>query len=89
MIDIVAIMCYKKSFFVPYEKRMNPENYIHHIINYDENGFNDFSAKQRLFADWMENFYFPWKANNYFKFEIKDKLSEAKDEEDLYFETYK
>ena len=73
MIDIVAIMSYKKPFFVAYDKRRNPEDYVHNLIEYDENGFNDFNAKQRIFADWLSRFYFPWKKNNYKRFQVKDK----------------
>ena len=83
MIDIGSIMMSTKHFFVSEERRKNIEAYLHYLIEYDRGHFNDYSLRQKLFKEWKDTFFEPFKREFDQKYKGKEKFEEESRVEEL------
>ena len=65
MIDIAGILIYQKPFFVHEERREDIESFMHNLVEYDEQRYNDFLLRQQIFSDWRYEFFIPFEEEFY------------------------
>jgi len=79
MLDVAAILYCTKPFFVNHDKRQEPEEHVHTIVDYDRGEYNDFRLRHRIFDSWRYKHFEPWYNHNVGRFFTQKRVEDLEE----------